>query len=183
MAYQRLAPPVLGDMTEHPVLNLVPFAGAGREVGHRDTQPERIRQLLQLEFPPSAAAAVGTTAVSGDQQTLGVRIGVASHLPPPAADRLHGKLCRVVVDTDTHPAGISGQVVDAVGDCLAEFAVDEVVDFHLLGPAFRTPLPTAIAIRADRKRSNHDVLSMRMNRLLNGVFLPRGTHSEPNIES
>ena len=34
-----------------------------------------------------------------------------------------------------------------------------------------------------RKRSNHDVLSMRMNRLLNGVFLPRGTHSEPNIES
>ena len=33
------------------------------------------------------------------------------------------------------------------------------------------------------KRSNHDVLSMRMNRLLNGVFLPRGTHSEPNIES
>ena len=34
-----------------------------------------------------------------------------------------------------------------------------------------------------RKRSNHDVLSMRINRLLNGVFLPRGTHSEPNIES
>ena len=33
------------------------------------------------------------------------------------------------------------------------------------------------------KRSNHDVLSMRINRLLNGVFLPRGTHSEPNIES
>ena len=37
--------------------------------------------------------------------------------------------------------------------------------------------------RQHRKRSNHDVLSMRMNRLLNGVFLPRGTHSEPNIES
>ena len=36
---------------------------------------------------------------------------------------------------------------------------------------------------AQRKRSNHDVLSMRINRLLNGVFLPRGTHSEPNIES
>ena len=26
-------------------------------------------------------------------------------------------------------------------------------------------------------------ISMRINRLLNGVFLPRGTHSEPNIES
>ena len=44
------------------------------------------------------------------------------------------------------------------------------------------PLTTAYW-QAKSKRSNHDVLSMRINRLLNGVFLPRGTHSEPNIES
>ena len=41
----------------------------------------------------------------------------------------------------------------------------------------------AKVVKTGRKRSNHDVLSMRINRLLNGVFLPRGTHSEPNIES
>ena len=51
------------------------------------------------------------------------------------------------------------------------------------GKALRHYILGLSLVAATGKRSNHDVLSMRINRLLNGVFLPRGTHSEPNIES
>ena len=150
VADQRLAAPVLGDVAEHAMLDLVPFAGAGREVAHRDAQPQRVRKLLQLELPQPAAAAVGAAAVGGDQQAPRVGVGAAPHLPPPAAQRRHGELRRVVVHADAHPARVGGQVVDPVGDRLAEFAVDEVVHLHLVGAALRTPFPPAVAIPADQ---------------------------------
>jgi hypothetical protein len=43
-----------------------------------------------------------------------------------------------VVGADVHPAGVGGEVIDAVGDCLAQVLVDEVVRAHrhraALGP-------------------------------------------------
>ena len=36
MTHQRPTTPVLGDVTEHPMLDFVPFAGARREVAHMD---------------------------------------------------------------------------------------------------------------------------------------------------
>jgi hypothetical protein len=39
MAHQRSASPVLGDVGEHAVLNLVPLAGAWREMTDGDLQP------------------------------------------------------------------------------------------------------------------------------------------------
>ena len=56
---QGPAPPVLRDMTEHPMFDLVPLARAGREVTHRHRQAEPIGQILQFVLPQSTPAAVG----------------------------------------------------------------------------------------------------------------------------
>src|SRR5262245_50620883 len=45
-AHQRTAPPVLRDVAEHPVLDLVPLAGPRREVAHRDPQAGLIGEPL-----------------------------------------------------------------------------------------------------------------------------------------
>ncbi len=50
---KRFAAPIRGDEREQPVFNLVPFAGARREVTDGDRKTGFIRQLLQLQFPES----------------------------------------------------------------------------------------------------------------------------------
>ena len=44
---QRTPSPVLGDVAEHPVLDLVPFAGSRRKMAHPNLQPQLISQSLQ----------------------------------------------------------------------------------------------------------------------------------------
>src|SRR5207245_3037386 len=43
---QGLSAPVLADEGEEPMLDLVPLAGAGREVADRDWQPDLVGELL-----------------------------------------------------------------------------------------------------------------------------------------
>jgi len=50
-ADERLAAPVLANEAEQPMLDLVPLAGARREVTHRDAQAGLVGQFLQLHFP------------------------------------------------------------------------------------------------------------------------------------
>src|SRR5688572_13038082 len=67
--------PVLGDVAEHPVLDLVPLAGAGREVADADAQAGLVGEALELGLPPSGAAAVAAATVCGDQRLGRGRIG------------------------------------------------------------------------------------------------------------
>ena len=48
---QRLAPPVRRNERKEPMLDLIPFAGAGWKVADGQRQPGFIRQLLQFQFP------------------------------------------------------------------------------------------------------------------------------------
>jgi len=48
---KRLAASIRGDEREQPVLNLVPFACARREVTDGNRKARLIRKLLQLQFP------------------------------------------------------------------------------------------------------------------------------------
>lgn len=50
-AHQRPTTPVLHDMAEHAVLDLVPLACPWREVAHRNGQPTLIGKPLPLDFP------------------------------------------------------------------------------------------------------------------------------------
>ena len=123
------------------MLDLVPLAGARREVADLQRQAQVVGQLLQRHLPQPAAAAVAAAAVGGDQQFAGLGEAPAAHLLPPAADAVGGELGRVVVDPHAHPALVAGQVVDAVGDRLAQLLVREVMDLHLLGLAPAAAIP------------------------------------------
>ena len=75
------------------------------------------RVRLPLE-PPQSAVIVSAG---------GVGVALAAEVLPPAADRGDGELGGVVVDPDADPALVVGEVVDPVGDRLAELLVEEVV--------------------------------------------------------
>jgi hypothetical protein len=51
MTEQRPAAPVDADKREHAMLDAVPFAGARRVMGDRDSKAGFIGQLLKLDLP------------------------------------------------------------------------------------------------------------------------------------
>lgn len=111
----------------------------------RDLQAQVIRQALQLPLPQPRPIAVAATGVGGDQQLTGIAIGRRSHFLPPAPDALDGELGGVMIDPDTDPTLVPPQVIDPLGDCLAQPLVLEVLGADLLGLAARPPLPSGIA--------------------------------------
>ena len=59
--------------------------------------------------------------------------------------------CRgIMVDPDAHPAGVGRQVVDAVRRHLAEFLVDKVMHFDLIGTARGAVVTAAVLVFADQ---------------------------------
>jgi hypothetical protein len=50
--------PVLGDVTEEPVLNLVPLARAWREVAHVHPDARVVREALQFDLPCPCSVAI-----------------------------------------------------------------------------------------------------------------------------
>lgn len=66
------AAPVVGDVAEHSVFDLVPLARARWEVAHLYRRSDLVGQVLQLHAPPPDPVAVAAAAVSGDQQALGL---------------------------------------------------------------------------------------------------------------
>jgi hypothetical protein len=144
-AHQRTAPPVYGNVAEHPMLDLVPLAGARRKVASRDPQADLVGQPLEFPFPQPASAPVGTAAVGCDEELRRIRVDPTPHLPPPSPQRLDSELGRVVIDPDTDPARVGRLVVDAVGDGFAQVLVFEIVDLHFLGTTLGPPLTATIA--------------------------------------
>jgi len=144
IAAQRFASPVDRDEREETVLDLVPFAGAGWQVTHRDGKFEFVRQLLKLDFPETYTMPVAAAAIGGDHQTFGFGITLLSHRSPPSADRVDGKGGGVVIRADADPPDIVGDVVDAVRHGAAQLGVDEIMDVDKLGPSFAMPFPAIV---------------------------------------
>ena len=66
---ERFAAPVLGDVTEEAVLDLVPFRGSGRVVAKGDDEPGLVGELLEFDFPEPQAGAVGAAAIGRESLT------------------------------------------------------------------------------------------------------------------
>ena len=109
-----------------------------------------VGEPLQLDLPQSRAVAVGAAAVGGDRQPGSVRVALGSEVLPPGADRVDRELGGVVVDADVDIPLVELEVVDAVGDRLAELLVLEVVDAHELWLALQMPLAPAVLEVADQ---------------------------------
>src|SRR5216684_4501163 len=127
-----------------PILSL---AGAGRQVVDHDVEAEFVGQLLQFAFPQPYPRAVAAPAVGGDQQSGGVGVARPPDGLPPLADAVHREGGRIMVNADTDPSGIRGQVIDPVRHRAAELLDQEVMDPDLfrvaLGPIF-APVVTEI---------------------------------------
>src|SRR5271168_833654 len=111
MADEGLAAPVLGDVSEETVLDLVPFAGAGRQMSHGDRQAGFVGQALNLALPKAHSIAVAAAAIGGDHEVSGLGVACFAEAIPPASDALHCEGCRVGVDADVDPALVARNVV------------------------------------------------------------------------
>ena len=105
-----------------------------------DLESGLVGESLELGLPEAGAIAVGAAAVGGDRQRCRGRVARPAEVLPPGADARDRELSGVVVDPDRDPAGVVGEVVDAVGDRLAELRVLEVVDAHRDRRALRAKL-------------------------------------------
>src|SRR5271163_1215497 len=126
------------------MFDLVPLAGAWREVTDAYAQPSRVGEALQLHAPQSRAGRVAPAAVGGDQQIGGIGVGFLAHLTPPAFEGRDRKLRGVVVDADADPSLVARGVVDAVRNDFAQLLVDEVVHAHGLRLALALPLASGV---------------------------------------
>src|ERR1700760_239944 len=107
------------------MLDLVPLAGARRQMVHLDLEADLAREPVQLAFPQLHPRTVAAAAIRRDHQVLGLQVADAAHSIPPAADGLDGKCRGVIVDPYADPAGIGGDIIDTIGYCTAQFLDDE----------------------------------------------------------
>ena len=82
-ALQGAAAPVHRDVAEQPVLDFVPFAGAGRQVADVDGEAGLGGESGQFGLPLSGAVAVGAAAVGADQQSVRARVAALADAGPP----------------------------------------------------------------------------------------------------
>src|ERR1700675_4024020 len=123
MIDERSPTPVFGNMTKHPMFNFVPFTGAGREVAHMHTESALIREALECDFPEPTAARITSPTISSNEQLAGLGIQCMPHLYPPTPDGRDGKLRRVMVNPDAHPARIRRHIIHAIG---TDFPYDRI---------------------------------------------------------
>src|SRR5207342_3213174 len=150
IADERPPAPVLRDEREQAMLNLVPFAGAGREMTNRDEDAELVGQGLQLALPQPDPRAIAAAAIGGDHKPGGLWIARAPHRLPPTANGIDREAGGIVIDAQAYPAGIVGDVVDAVGRRSAKLGDQEVVHPHRLGLTHGAVLTPAILEIADQ---------------------------------
>jgi len=134
------------DVGEQSVLDLVPLAGPRRQVAHRDHEPGLGGQRSEFGFPGPGAVPVRAASVGGDQQPGGAGVDGVAGGSPPRADGVDREGGGVVVGADADPSGVRGQFVDPVGVGLAQFLVDEVVDFDWLRRPGRAPLGPVVLV-------------------------------------
>ena len=67
---QRGTAPVRRDVTEEPVLDLVPLAGAGWKMAHLDGQSGLVGQLLELMLPGAIPISVAPARIGRDETGL-----------------------------------------------------------------------------------------------------------------
>ncbi len=149
-ADKRLSLPVHRNVIEQSMFDLVPLAGARREMTHMNRQATLVRKFLQTIFPEAIATAVAPATVRRDVQMFRVRINLLAQMLVPTTNRLHRELRRVMVDSHIHPTEIFLQVVNSVRRRLAEFLVDEIINLHQLRRTFWSPNLSVLPVIADQ---------------------------------
>lgn len=135
MTDQGSPPPILGNMTKHPMLDLIPLTGPWRKVPHVDRDTDLIGELLEFHLPQPIAAGIAPSAIGRDEDRMRLGIRHLAHMPPPASDGFDRKLGGVVIDPHTDPALIMRRIVHPIGTNLPQLLVRKIVCLD----AFRLP--------------------------------------------
>lgn len=125
------------------MFNLVPFARARREVTDMYRQPSFVCECLQADLPQPITMTVASTAISGDHQCPSLRKATMSHFAPPVGQTGRRKLSGVVIDTNTDPAFVTGQIVNAIRNGFAQLGIRKVMRLDLNRLTTRLPLSAA----------------------------------------
>ena len=194
---QRGAAPVRRDVTEEPVLDLVPLAGAGWKMTRLDGQSGLVGQLLKRMLPGAQPIPVAPARIGRDEQGRGLGVGAATHLMPPVSNRRHRERRCVVVPAHAHPGFVARHVADAVRNRLALGVGREIMHQHRRRRALRLPFAPAVLevpdqlflLRVDRDhrlaggqmlvRGLVDVLELRVAVRMRGAFLPLARRLQP----
>src|SRR5208283_429337 len=150
MAYEGPAAPVFADERKEAVLDLVPFAGAGRKMAYGDGKSSVVAQLLKLGFPKPESGAVTASAVCSDEHARCFRVRLIPHGEPPATDGFNGKGGRIVIDSYVDPTGILNEVIDAVGIDFPLPQRSKIVDKNLFRLPPGLPFPSLVFVVADK---------------------------------
>src|SRR5262249_41631290 len=126
------------------MFHFVPLAGPRREMADRQPQADLVRQSLQRHFPQARTMAVTPSAIGRDEDFLSAGKAPGTHLLPPTADARCGKVRRVVVDADTHPTLVVRDIVDPVGNGLAQLLVLKIVNADFLRLSLGMPFPACV---------------------------------------
>ena len=114
-----------------------------------DIEAELVGQFLQFAFPQAHPRAVAAAAIGGDQRSGGVGVTRPTDDLPPLADAVHREGARVVVNANTHPSRVRGQVIDPVRYRAAELLDQEVMDPDFFRVALGTIFAPVVAEIAD----------------------------------
>src|SRR5262245_29433327 len=74
-----------------------------------------------------------------------MRIDLVTHVRPPPPQGLSRKFGRVMINPDTHPALVRDQVINPVGNHLAQLLIAEVVHVDAFGPPTQLPFTATVA--------------------------------------
>src|SRR5437870_3359406 len=106
---------MLGNMTKHPMFDLIPLPGPRRKVPDVERDTELIGELLAFSLPQPIATGIAPPAIGRDEDRVGLRIRPLAYLPPPAPDGCNRTLGGVVIDPHTAPAAIVRWIVHPIG--------------------------------------------------------------------
>src|SRR5438034_3751842 len=158
MTDQRPPPPILRNMTKHPMFDLIPLAGPRRKVPDVERQTDLVGELLEFDLPQPIATGIAPPTIGRDEDGVGLRIRHLAHMPPPAPDGFDRKLGSVVIDPHTDPAAIVRWIVHPIGTNLAQLLVRKIVGTS----AFRLPL--RLVVPSPIGKPAHAFLLFRINR-------------------
>src|SRR5678815_453185 len=169
MTDQGPPPPIFGNVTKHPMLDLIPLTGARRKMPHVDRDTDLIGELLEFHLPQPIATGIAPSAIGRDEERVRLGICHLAHMPPPASDGFDRKLGGIVIDSYTDPALIVRRIVHSIGANLPQLFVREIVCLD----AFRLPFGPALSIWSSlrNKLGGRNMLPILIRSPLRWLFL------------